>query len=122
MKVHRVTPAAAVPGGHEYFIGEARVQPILTADGLDIVVVRFGPGARTYLHAHAVPQVLHCIEGRGILATETDQNAVGPGDIVHVPASEMHWHGAAGDSEFVHLSIRLPGDTAWTRTDPLAGT
>ena len=64
--------------------------------------------------------MLHCIAGRGILATETQRNEVGPGDVVQVPAGELHWHGAAGDEEFVHLSIRPPGETTWTKTDPLA--
>ncbi len=121
MKLHHITPEAAVDGGSEHFVGEARVQPVVSAaDGIDIVVVRFSPGARTYLHTHHVPQVLHCVEGRGILATETERNVVGPGDIVHVPAGEMHWHGATKDGVFVHLSIRPPGETTWTKIDPLA--
>lgn len=121
MKLHHISPDAAVDGGSEYFIGEARVQPIVGApDGVDIVVVRFSPGARTYLHTHHVPQVLHCIEGHGILATEAERNVVGPGDIVYVPAGELHWHGATDDSAFVHLSIRPPGETTWTKIDPLA--
>ncbi len=120
MKVHHVSPAAAVDAGSEHFIGRVRVQPVVTPEqGLDIVVVRFEAGARTYLHAHAAPQVLHCIEGAGILATEHERNAVGPGDIVHVPAGEMHWHGATDGGPFVHLSVRPPGDTTWTKTDPL---
>jgi len=32
----------------------------------------------------------------------------------------MHWHGAAPDSDFAHLSIRPPGETNWTKIDPLA--
>ena len=121
MKVQRISPDALRPGGDAYFIGEARVQPLLgEADGIDIVVVSFAPGARTYLHAHEAPQVLHCIEGRGILATEHERNLVGPGDVVHVPANEMHWHGAAPDSAFTHVSIRPLGATRWTKTDPLA--
>jgi quercetin dioxygenase-like cupin family protein len=63
---------------------------------------------------------LHCIEGGGILATEHERHEVGPGDVVHVPAGELHWHGASEDSAFVHLSIRPPGETRWTKTDPLA--
>ncbi len=122
MKVHQITPAAAVDGGADFFVGgPVRMQPLVSPDeGIDIVVVRFSAGARTYLHAHHVPQVLHCTEGRGILATERERNEVGPGDVVYVPANEMHWHGAAPDSDFVHLSIRPVGETTWTRTDPLA--
>jgi quercetin dioxygenase-like cupin family protein len=122
MNLHHISSDAARDAGSEYFAGgEVRVQPIVTPDqGIDIIVVRFSPGARTYLHSHAVPQVLHCIEGRGILATETQQNHVGPGDVVHIPPGEMHWHGAEPDSHFVHVSIRPPGETTWTKTDPLA--
>jgi quercetin dioxygenase-like cupin family protein len=120
MKVQHISPDALRPGGDEYFIGEAKVQPLLgEADGIDIVVVSFSPGARTYLHAHAVPQVLHCIKGTGILATEHDRNLVGPGDVVYVPANEMHWHGATEDSVFTHVSIRPLGTTRWTKIDPL---
>ncbi len=121
MKVHRIAPEAAIDGGTNFFLGgPVRVQPLVSTDeGIDIVVVRFSAGARTYLHAHHVPQVLHCMEGRGILATEHERNEVGPGDVVYVPAHEMHWHGAATDSDFSHLSIRPVGETTWTKTDPL---
>jgi len=121
MKIHRISADASVSAGEQFFVGEVRVQPVVPGtEGIEIIVVRFRVGARTYLHSHAVPQVLHCIEGRGILATETEHNDVGPGDIIHVPAGEMHWHGAAVDSDFVHLSIRPPGETNWTKIDPLA--
>jgi quercetin dioxygenase-like cupin family protein len=120
VKVHRTPESASRPGESEYFLGEVQVQPIVgSEDGLDIILVRFSAGARTYLHTHAVPQVLHCVEGRGILATRSEQNLVEPGDVVHVPAGEEHWHGAVADSHFVHLSIRLPGESSWTKVDPL---
>jgi len=120
MKVIPISEKAAQPGGDEYFIGEVHVQTILNpADGLDLTVVRFSPGARTYLHTHEVVQVLHCMEGTGILATERDTNVVMPGMAVHVPAGEVHWHGATEDSAFVHLSIRPPGESRWTKIDPL---
>lgn len=122
MKVHRIAPESTVDGGTDFFVGgEVRIQPIVSPDeGIDIIVVRFSAGARTYLHSHHVPQVLHCIEGRGILATEHERNDVGPGDVVYVPANEMHWHGAARDGDFTHLSIRPVGETTWTKIDPLA--
>jgi quercetin dioxygenase-like cupin family protein len=121
MEVHPISSAVAVPAGERFFVGEVSVQPVVPGtEGIEIIVVRFSAGARTYLHAHEVPQVLHCIEGRGILATKSERNEVGPGDIVYVPAGEMHWHGAAPDSDFAHLSIRPPGETNWTTIDPLA--
>ena len=120
MRVTRTPVSAASPETQFFVGGVVLVQPIVPAgDGLDIVLVRFSKGARTYLHTHHVPQVLHCTEGRGILATRAEQNLVEPGDIVYVPAGEEHWHGATGDSHFAHLSIRPPGETAWTNVDPL---
>jgi quercetin dioxygenase-like cupin family protein len=119
MKLHHTPESAARPGEAEFFVGEVRVQPIVPPEeGLDIVLVRFAPGARTYLHTHHQPQVLHCVEGRGILATAERVGHVAPGDIVHIPAGEEHWHGAEDDSAFVHLSIRPPGATDWTAIDP----
>lgn len=118
MRVHHTPGSEARAGEKEFFLGEVKVQPIVAGEGLDIVLVRFSPGARTYLHTHHVPQVLHCTEGRGILATKGQQNLVEPGDIIVIPAEEEHWHGAAADSHFVHLSIRPPGETTWTKVDP----
>lgn len=123
MNLHKIDPDAfqsAADSG--YFVGEAAIQPLISAeDGVDVIAVRFEAGARTYLHSHSVVQVLHVIEGRGTLATETERFDVGPGDVVHVTPGEMHWHGAAPDSHFVHISIRPPGDEGtWTKTDPLA--
>lgn len=96
------------------------MRTIASEDGLDIALVRFSPGARTYWHTHQSPQVLHCTEGRGILATRETRAEVGPGDIVHIAPGEEHWHGATSDSDFAHLSIRATGDTDWTTEDPLA--
>jgi len=104
----------------EFRINEGKEAEALAAiEKLVAGVSENEPGARTYLHTHAVPQVLHCVEGRGILATKSEQNLVEAGDIVHVPAGEEHWHGAAADSHFVHLSVRPPGESTWTRVDPL---
>jgi quercetin dioxygenase-like cupin family protein len=115
------TKASAADPVVEHTFGGVRAQIILTAPAdLEIALVRFDPGARTALHTHTVSQILHCTEGRGILATKTQQNLVEPGDIVHVEAGEEHWHAATADSHFVHLSIRPTGDKPiWTNVDPL---
>lgn len=123
MNLHKIDPDAfrsAAESG--FFVGEAAIQPLISADdGVDVIAVWFEAGARTYLHSHSVAQILHVIEGRGTLATESERFDVGPGDVVHVKPGEMHWHGAAADSHFVHISIRPPGDEGtWTTMDPLA--
>lgn len=35
-----------------------------------------------------------------------------PGDVVRIPAGVKHWHGAARDSELVHVAIAVPGEGA----------
>lgn len=78
---------------------------------LRLALVRFSPGAHTVLHSHSNDQVLVVTEGRGILATEGEENPVEPGAIIFVPAGERHWHGARADSWFAHISITTPGKT-----------
>ncbi len=120
MKVIRVEEQSEQRGSDEQFVGEVAIRSIVKPEeGLDIILVRFSPNARTYLHTHEKAQVLHCVEGKGILATQRERNVVGPGDAVYVPAGEEHWHGATEGSSFSHLSIRAPGGTRWTKVDPL---
>ena len=33
-----------------------------------------------------------------------------PGTVITIPANAKHWHGAARDSWFAHLSITVPQD------------
>jgi quercetin dioxygenase-like cupin family protein len=59
-------------------------------------VVRFAPGARNAWHRHALGQTLHVTEGRGLIQSRGGEVVeIGPGDTVHTPPGEWHWHGAA---------------------------
>ena len=81
------------------------------AKELGLGIVRFAPGARTKIHTHTSEQVLYCIEGKGIVATEKEEIVVTPGTVVYFPAGEKHWHGAAKDSSFAHVTIAPPHKT-----------
>jgi quercetin dioxygenase-like cupin family protein len=122
MRVHHTQDGPTEPGPPAFFAGDVSTQVITQEDGLDVVLVSFSPGARTYWHTHESAQVLHVTEGKGILATRQERHEVGPGDIVHVSPGEEHWHGATPDSPFTHLSIRTTGETEWTGEDPLASS
>lgn len=114
MKVFRPREVRPLPSDAPIFVGSTERCAIVDermADQLRLALVRFGPGAHTVLHTHTCDQVLVVTEGRGILAIEGKENPVGPGDIVLVPAGEKHWHGAASDSWFAHISITTPGET-----------
>ena len=93
---------------HPLFTGPVSIQMLLTdetAKELGILMVRFGKGVRNKFHAHNKDQVLFVTSGKGTVATEREQVEIEVGDIVHIPAGEKHWHGAAPDSEMSHLAI-----------------
>lgn len=80
---------------------------------LEILAVYFDAGARNRPHVHVTDQVLHFIQGKGIVATETTRQVCEAGDIVTVPGGHWHWHGATRDQAMCHISIRTPGATNW---------
>lgn len=56
--------------------------------------VWFKAGSRTRPHVHPVDQVLHMIEGEGIVARETEKRIIRAREWVVVPAGIWHWHGS----------------------------
>lgn len=73
---------------------------------LRATVVSFAPGARTNWHTHAVHQVLWVLSGVGRVQKRGEKlQVLRPGDTVLIRAGEMHWHGAAPDRLFSHLSM-----------------
>jgi len=75
--------------------------------------VRFAPCARTAWHSHSLGQTLHVTEGIGIVATRDQVIVMGPGDTVHTPPGEEHWHGAAPDRFMSHLAMWEDDDATW---------
>jgi quercetin dioxygenase-like cupin family protein len=83
-------------------------------------MVKFAPGARTAWHSHAMGQTLHIVEGVALIQSRGGEIIEAhPGDIVHTPANEEHWHGAAPDQFMIHLALwESPGpdngpENAW---------
>ena len=101
----------------QYFIGNSYLNP-LTVPGETAVFlanVTFEPGCRNNWHIHKAEsgggQLLLCTDGRGWYQ-EWGQAAreLHPGDVVTIPAGVKHWHGAAKDSWFSHISVEVPGE------------
>lgn len=98
------------------FDGDVRMQQLnvdAPADGVELLAVFFGPGARTRPHTHPVEQTLVVVEGEGVVADESGRRPMRAGDVVVVPAGIWHWHGAAPDSAMCHLAAKSPSDTQW---------
>ncbi len=101
-------------GGSKEFDGDVTLQRIVTAgdsDEVEVLAVWFAKGARNRPHTHSTDQVLHIVEGRGIVADEKEKRVVSAGDVVTVRANAWHWHGATSDSAMMHMSIRKAGAT-----------
>jgi len=86
----------------QFFIGQSYLADV----GGGVMNVTFEPGCRNNWHVHhGAVQVLICVAGRGWYQ-EWGKPAVEmtPGTVIAVPAEAKHWHGAARDSWFQHLT------------------
>jgi len=115
MKVHRPADIPAQPVNAPLFTGgPVTRQTLLTPEAseyFNLGIVNFGPGARNKMHTHSSDQVLFVTAGKGIIATETEQQVITLGDVVHIPSEEKHWHGATPDSAFSHIALTAKGST-----------
>lgn len=85
-----------------YFTGNSYLADV----GGGVSNVSFEPGCRNNWHIHhKAVQVLVCVSGRGWYQ-EWGKEAVEmiPGSVIAIPAGVKHWHGAARDSWFQHLT------------------
>ncbi len=108
----------ALPGDPAKFAGEVTRQTVLPAqreNGLRGDRFAYGPGARSAWHVHHGEQALVVVEGDGLIQWEVldEPRPLTVGDWIHVQPGVPHWHGAAPDSEFVHLAITASGPTEW---------
>ena len=94
------------------FVGSVETQRMVTkelSDHLLIGNVVFSPGARTKRHTHESDQVIVVTGGRGILATDEEENEVTRWRRgTRPPVGEIHWHGATKDSSFSQISVLHP--------------
>ena len=88
-------------------------RPFAVVDKRRAQVYVFEPGGRTYWHKHEVAQVLFVTAGEGRLqSADGTGGTLRPGDVAHIPAGEVHWHGAAPGSLLVHVAVSV-GKTEW---------
>jgi quercetin dioxygenase-like cupin family protein len=116
MQTTRIDQLQAPEDRSPYFIGKVQNQVLVGPEKskeLQASAMFFSTGARTRPHIHQTDQVLHFVQGDGIVATETENYFASPGDVVTIPAGVWHWHGARRDSTACHISIRKPGPSNW---------
>ena len=76
--------------------------------------VTFEPGCRNFWHTHIKGgQILLVTAGRGWYQEwGKPAKELHPGDVVNIPQGTKHWHGAAKDSWFSHVSVIVPAEEA----------
>lgn len=85
----------------KFFIGQSYL-----ADMGAVTNVTFEPRCRNNWHVHHKQvQVLICVAGRGWYQEwGKPAAAMTPGTVIAIPAEVKHWHGAAKDAWFQHLT------------------
>jgi quercetin dioxygenase-like cupin family protein len=103
------------------FEGDVTLQRLVRTEDskeIELLGVWFSAGGRTRPHIHDVDQVLHIVEGQGVVADEHETLLVKAGDVVTVQGGVWHWHGATPHSAMMHISIRKQGNsTNWEVED-----
>ena len=86
----------------KYFIGNSYLADV----GGGVVNVTFEPCCRNNWHIHhKAVQMLICVAGRGWYQEWGKEPVeMTPGTVIAIPAEVKHWHGAAKDSWFQHLT------------------
>lgn len=107
MQIRPKLPTSKAPA--ETFTGDAWLDVIVRGEEpsrVRVSIVHFAPGARNAWHAHALGQTVHVTDGVGLIQARGGEIVeMQPGDTVHTPAGEWHWHGAAPERFMTHLAI-----------------
>ena len=102
----------------KFFTGQTYLNMISPKDDVfnaPIGNVTFEPGARTNWHKHSGGQILLVLAGEGRYQEKgKDARVLLKGDIVRIPPEVEHWHGAAPDSWFTHISLETNAQTNQT--------
>ena len=102
----------------KYFTGKSYLN-LLNKENIIAANVTFEPGCINNWHMHKAEkgggQLLLITGGRGWYQEFGEEaRELNTGDVVMIPAGVKHWHGAAKDSWFVHVSIEIPGENTST--------
>lgn len=107
--VRAAASSPAATGAAENFTGAVRITspfqalPPGRAGG---ATVTFEPRAHTAWHTHPLGQTLVVTAGLGLVQQQGQPaQAIRPGDVVTIPASVRHWHGAGPDGAMTHVAM-----------------
>jgi quercetin dioxygenase-like cupin family protein len=115
MRITRSSDTVATAMDPEHFTGPATRRALgeMEKPAALVIVASFEPGTQTHWHRHSDGQVLYVLSGAGRICTRGgDAVDIGPGDFVHAPPGEEHWHGASDTEPMSHVALSF-GVTDW---------
>ncbi len=91
----------------KFFTGQTYLAPLTTGQSIGVANVTFIDGAHTFWHIHhGTCQILVAESGAGYVQIWGEEPVeLTPGVVFTVPEGVKHWHGAAPEKMFQHLSI-----------------
>jgi quercetin dioxygenase-like cupin family protein len=121
MELKPAASRVSAAGPADWFTGQIWMDElgVLPGPGVRALRVTFSPGARTAWHAHPGGQVLHVVDGAGLVQSAGGPvRRIRPGDTVVSGPGEQHWHGATPDQLMSHIAISVGdpaagGQTVW---------
>lgn len=121
MELKPAASRVSAAGPADWFTGQVWMDElgVLPGPGVRALRVTFSPGARTAWHAHPGGQVLHVVDGAGLVQSAGGPvRRMRPGDTVVSGPGEQHWHGATPDQLMSHVAISVGdpgtgGQTVW---------
>ncbi|MEP0873773.1 cupin domain-containing protein [Trichocoleus desertorum AS-A10] len=109
VEITRNGSQSSTEGSTDSFTGSVRINPLFPvhdpsrASGARVT---FKPGARTAWHTHPLGQTLIVTAGSGWVQQWGGQiQEIRPGDVVWIPPSVKHWHGATATTAMTHIAI-----------------
>jgi quercetin dioxygenase-like cupin family protein len=121
MELKPAASRVSAAGPADWFTGQVWMDElgVLPGPGVRALRVTFSPGARTAWHAHPGGQLLHVVDGAGLVQSAGGPvRRIRPGDTVVSGPGEQHWHGATPDQLMSHVAISVGdpatgGQTVW---------
>lgn len=112
MKIVRTDDVESRPAAGALFSGgvvshQGLVSP--KESQISVTLMTFGAGARNAFHTHSHDQVVMVVEGKAVVATESERQTIGVGDVALFLAGENHLHAGLDGAPVKLLSITPTG-------------
>jgi quercetin dioxygenase-like cupin family protein len=103
-----------IRASEKYVTGIVKLKILNSNNECHISDVTFSPNARTHWHSHPHTQILIGKQGHGFVQKQDGKIlSINVGDIITIPANEIHWHGAGCNETFVHTAIQVIDDSGF---------